>query len=306
VNKEARILVNLGAPEMPTSECAEDFLFEFLSDKYVLSLPQPLRMGLAYLISKKRKYDYAESLQRVFENNIHILKKHTQNLAKKIAEIDKKEVHVAYRYGKDNIESVVKNLQKQGYTKFLFALMYPQQTCSTTETACKVISQILKADNYKIATPYFDNPMFISALAETVEKETKTLVVSFHSIPLSHAKKSPYVQQCRTTTKLLALKLGITDVHIAWQSAMPKGKWLKPSAIEVVEKLAKEGKHTISVIAPSFACDCSETLFELAYDLKEKFYQCGGKNFNLSTCLNSSDAHAQLFSTIFKTLETTK
>ena len=291
---------------MPTSECAEDFLFEFLSDKYVLSLPQPLRMGLAYLISKKRKYDYAESLQRVFENNVHILKKHTQNLAKKIAEIDKKEVHVAYRYGKDNITEVVKKLQKQGYTKFLFALMYPQQTCSTTETACKVISQILKADNYKIATPYFDNPMFISALAETVEKETKTLVVSFHSIPLSHAKKSPYVQQCRTTTKLLALKLGITDVHIAWQSAMPKGKWLKPSAIEVVEKLAKEGKHTISVIAPSFACDCSETLFELAYDLKEKFYQCGGKNFNLSTCLNSSDAHAQLFSTIFKTLETTK
>lgn len=306
MNNSARILINLGAPEKPTPECAEKFLFEFLSDKNVLSLPQPMRTILAFYISKKRKYAYAESLKKVFEDNVHLLKKHTQNLANKISEIDGKEVYVAYRYGKDNISSVVTKLKERGINNFLFAPMYPQQTLSTTETACQVIRKILKKDEYKIAKSYYNNKYFISALASTVVANTQTLVVSFHSVPLSHTKASPYVAQCQETAKLLAQQLKINDFHIAWQSAMPKGEWVKPSAIELVERLAKEGKKVISVVAPSFACDCSETIVELGQDLRTRYFKLGGKEFNLSASLNSSDLHAQLFSQIFNNLENSK
>ncbi len=303
MNKPARVIINLGAPDKPTPECAENFLFSFLSDKHVLSVPAPIRILLAFYISKKRKYAYAENLKSIFYTDVHLLKKHTQDLAEKISEFDNQEVFVAYRYGKDDIISVVKYLQKKGYKYFQFVPMYPQQTCSTTDSALEQISKILKKDFYKIAPAYYNDDDFISALAQTVAPKTKTLVVSFHSIPISHAERSPYVQQCKITTKLLAEKLGINDVHIAWQSAMPKGKWLRPSAIEVVNKLVQEGKKSISVIAPSFACDCSETIIELACQLKEHFMQLGGENFSVSQCLNSSDNHVKLFSKIFKNLE---
>ncbi len=303
VNKVARVLVNLGTPEEPTPECAEDFLFEFLSDKNVLSIPQPFRSMLALFISKKRKHFYAKMLQRVFENKKHILKKHTENLAKKISELDGNSVYVAYRYGNDNITQIIKKLKSAGYEKFLFIPMYPQKTCSTTDTIIEEIERVLEKSEFKVADAYFDNPIFIESLASTLPKQTETLIVSFHSIPIEHANKSPYVEQCKRTVNLLAKKNNICDIHLAWQSAMPKGKWLKPSVIDVVEKLINDGKKSITIIAPSFACDCSETIFELGEDLKAHFFKLGGKQFNLCQSLNSSYNHALLFSNIFKNLE---
>lgn len=293
----------MGAPEKPDTKCAGEFLFEFLSDKRVLSLPQPLRATLAYVIARKRKHAYAKSLEGIFRDGVHPLKANTEALARKAWELDGRPVYVAYRYGKNNIPQTIDALKRSGTKYFLFMPLYPQQTRATSESAAARIRRVLPRRQYKIAKPYFDDPSYISALASTVPSKCETLVVSYHSIPLQHAKNSPYVAQCRRTTELLARTLGLRDVHMAWQSAMPRGEWLAPSTSETVEKLARGGRKSLTVIAPSFACDCSETLVELGRDLRKKFEELGGEKFFLCHSLNDSDAHARLVLKTFRLME---
>lgn len=303
MNEIARVIINLGAPENPDTKCAGKFLYEFLSDKRVISLPQPMRAALAFLIARKRKRAYAKSLERIFSGGVHPLKANTEALAKKVWSLDGRPVYVAYRYGKNNIAQTVEALRRSGAKYFLFLPLYPQQTASTTDSAAARIRRVLARRQYKIAKPYFDDPSYISALASTVPSKCQTLVVSYHSLPVAHAKNTPYVAQCRRTTELLARTLGVKDVHIGWQSAMPKGEWLGPSTAQVVENLARQGRKSLAVIAPSFACDCSETLIDLDVAARQKFAECGGEKFFLCHSLNDSDAHARLVLKIFRLME---
>ena len=303
MNDTARIIINLGAPSRPDTECARKFLYEFLSDRRVIMLPQPLRAALAYYIARKRKHKYAESLKKIFQDGMHPLRKHTESLAKKLTELGGKPVFAAYRYGDNNIVDTIAKLKKSGYKRFVFLPLYPQQTRSTTNSAIRRIEKTLKHKEYKIAKPYFDDPNYISALASTIPSKCQTLLVTFHSVPISHTWGTPYVSQCKRTAELIGQNLGIRDVAVAYQSRMSFGKWLGPSAKEVVQELVNSGRKSICVIAPSFACDCSETTVELGEELKTIFTNAGGEKFFLCHCLNDTDVHARLLLKIFKNLE---
>ena len=122
-------------------------------------------------------------------------------------------------------------------------------------------------------------------------------------MPLEHAKNSPYQSQCRRTAELLAKYLGIKRVELAWQSQMPKGEWLTPTTREVAENLIAQGQTHAAVIAPSFACDCSETLRELGETLAAQWKAAGGESLFVCRSLNDSDAHARLIAKLFKNLE---
>ena len=303
MNDTARIIVNIGAPDAPTPESASKFLAEFLSDKRVISTPLPLRKILAFVISRKRCRNYARELSQIFADGKHPLKKFTESLAQKVAKIDGNPVEVAYRYGTDSIPEVVERLKKRGAKRFLFVPLYPQHTRSTIESATAKIRRTLKRGQYRIAKAYFDDHDYISALASTIPSKCQTLIVSFHSVPLEHAKNSPYQSQCRRTAELLAKYLGIKRVELAWQSQMPKGEWLTPTTREVAENLIAHGEKHAVVIAPSFACDCSETLRELGGTLAAQWKAAGGESLFVCRCLNDSDAHARLIAKLFKNLE---
>ncbi len=305
MNDTAKVIINLGAPENPTPESAEKFLLEFLSDWRILSLPQPFRYFLAKIISKKRKTAYAAALVNTFQDGVHPIKKYTQSLAEKVSQQGSRNVYVAYRYGENSIAQVVKQLKQNGARRFLFLPLYPHYSRATTRSAEFAIRKVLKKREYKIARPYFDNHDYISALASTIPTKCQTLVVSFHSIPMKYVNRYPYKQQCETTAQLLGKLLGINDIHIGWQSKMGKDQWLEPETCDVLKKLAKAGRKSVAVIAPSFSCDCSETLNELGKDAKKAFLDAGGENFYLCRCLNDSPAHVKMVAKIFKNLETT-
>jgi ferrochelatase len=58
--------------------------------------------------------------------------------------------------------------------------------------------------------------------------------------------------------------------------------------------LAKRGVRKLTVISPSFAVDCLETLEEVAMEYQEQFMALGGERFVLVPCLNDSDRHAEM------------
>ena len=52
------------------------------------------------------------------------------------------------------------------------------------------------------------------------------------------------------------------------------------------------------MICPGFSADCVETLEEIAIQGKESFLGAGGSNFDVVPCLNDSDDHIKLISTL--------
>ena len=88
----------------------------------------------------------------------------------------------------------------------------------------------------RVVPPYYDDPVYIDALATSIEAELKALsfkpemiLASFHGIPKSYADEGdPYPQQCYETVRLLRARLGLdeqqadADVPVALRHA-PNG-----------------------------------------------------------------------------------
>ena len=76
---------------------------------------------------------------------------------------------------------------------------------------------------------------------------------------------------------------------MAFQSRLGKAKWLEPSTVNTLEKLAQNGVKKLLVLCPAFVTDCLETLEEIALQGAEEFKQAGGESLTLIPCLNDHD-----------------
>jgi len=161
----------------------------------------------------------------------------------------------------------------------------------------------------RVVEPYFEQPLYIEALAKSVEqayatKKTKPeiLVCSYHGVPKRYLMQGdPYHCQCQKTTRLLKERLGWKDTEIitTFQSKFGPEEWLKPYTVEEVARLVKdEKKKSIAVIAPAFSSDCIETLEEINEEIKESFEEAGGEEFTYIACLNDSIAHIDALSSL--------
>ena len=149
--------------------------------------------------------------------------------------------------------------------------------------------------------PYFEEPAYISALAQSIEEGVKALdfepdvvITSYHGMPKEYLEKGdPYHCQCAKTSRLLRERLGWEkgSIDTTFQSVFGPEEWLKPYTVEHVAELAKQGKKRIAVIAPAFSADCIETLEEINGEIREAFEHEGGEVFTYIPCLNDDAAH---------------
>jgi len=68
-------------------------------------------------------------------------------------------------------------------------------------------------------------------------------------------------------------------------------RWLQPYTEDTLDELAKRGKRKLTVVSPSFAVDCLETLQEVALEYRDKFRELGGESLELVPALNDDDRH---------------
>jgi protoporphyrin/coproporphyrin ferrochelatase len=146
---------------------------------------------------------------------------------------------------------------------------------------------------------YHDEPVYIEALARSIEKHLATLdfepevvVASYHGIPQKYFDKGdPYHCHCMKTTRLLRDRLGWPKEKLisTFQSRFGPAKWLEPYTDKTIEKMARDGVKSIAVFNPGFVSDCLETLEEIAVEAAETFHHAGGKNFAHIPCLNASE-----------------
>jgi len=315
------LIANLGTPDGTDYWSMRRYLNEFLSDQRVIDYPrwkwQPL---LQLVILTKRPFSSGKAYASIWNNSrnesplMTITRAQSEGLAEKLQKLfgDSVIVDFCMRYGNPSTKEKVENLIAQGCDKILFFPLYPQYAGATTATANDAFFSVLAKAKYQPAArtvpAYFDHPTYIDALAKSVEnalsEKPDILVASYHGMPERYlAEGDPYYHQCIKTTRLLREKLGWNESEVVstFQSQFGPEEWLKPSTVDEVANLARNGKKRIAVIAPAFSSDCLETLEEINEEICDGFMEAGGKNFTYIPCLNSDDAHIDMMVDIVST-----
>lgn len=308
------LLANLGTPDATDYWSMRRYLNEFLSDRRVIDYPawkwQPL---LQLIILSKRPFTSGANYKLIWNKEqdesplMTITKAQTAAIAAaiKAQHGDKVMVDFCMRYGNPSTESKVQAMVKAGCEKILFFPLYPQYAGATTATANDQFFRALMTEKAQPAArtvpEYYDDPLYIEALAQSVERayarmdvKPDVLVASYHGMPKRYLMEGdPYHCKCQKTTRLLRERLGWDKdaIHTTFQSVFGTEEWLRPYTVEHVAELAKQGKKRIAVIAPAFSADCIETLEEIQGEIAESFEHAGGESFTYIPCLNDDAAH---------------
>jgi len=323
-HKVGVLLANLGTPDGYDYWSMRRYLNEFLSDKRVIDYSpwvwQPL---LQLIILTKRPFSSGEAYKSIWNEAegesplMTITKSQTRKIRAELTAAFGDEVLVDFcmRYGSPSTQSKVREMAEQGCQKVLFFPLYPQYSGATSATACDHFFRAMMDEKWqppvRTITSYFDDPLYIDALAQSVERayaemaETPdVLVCSYHGVPQRYLTEGdPYHCQCQKTTRLLKERLGWSDDKITttFQSRFGPEEWLQPYTVEEVARLAEQGKKKIAVIAPAFSADCIETLEEINEEIRESFEEAGGESFTYIPCLNDDDAHIHALCEVIKT-----
>ena len=132
--------------------------------------------------------------------------------------------------------------------------------------------------NIKYIEPMFDNPLFIESCTNQIARSfyeipdehraDAKIIFTAHSIPVSMAEKSPYVQQLNTTAKLIAKKLKHDNWLMCYQSrsGRPSDPWLEPDVCDVIEELAEQDVKHVIIQAIGFISDHVEVMYDIGIE----------------------------------------
>ncbi len=319
------LLLNLGTPDATDYWSMRRYLKEFLWDKRVIETPRiQWWFVLNFIILTARPNKSGALYKKIWdrEKDDSPLRLISISQGRKLQEsLDEAGfageilVDVAMRYGNPSIAERLQALKDNGCDRILLAPLYPQYSSPTTASANDKAFDVLKTMRWQPAIrtlpPYFDHPLYIDALARSVNAGIKTsgfepevLVTSYHGMPQSYVDDGdPYFDQCHITSSLLAKKLGWDEkrVVVAFQSRFGPEEWLKPYTDEIFVSLAKNGTRNIAAISPAFSVDCLETLEEIAMEGRDEFLENGGEKFCYIPCLNDDGNAMKLIETLVRT-----
>jgi ferrochelatase len=313
------LLVNLGTPDDPGFWPMWRYLREFLSDPRVIELPRLLWYPILYgfvLTTRPRQSGKKYALIWNKERNESPLRTITRAQSERLAERFAGEASVVVewgmRYGNPSIRSAVDRLAAAGCDRLLMFPLYPQYSATTTATAndklYRALMKMRRMPAVRSVGAYYDEPVYIEALARSIERhlaalpfEPEVILASYHGIPRPYAERGdPYEAHCLETTRRLRQRLGMNDRKLiaTFQSRFGRQEWLRPYTDKTVEKLARDGVKSIAIVNPGFSADCIETLEEIAGEAQEIFRHAGGENFSHIPCLNDSDDGMEVIETI--------
>ena len=112
---------------------------------------------------------------------------------------------------------------------------------------------------------------YIQVMTERVQaaytqfSEGAALAFTAHSIPVSMAESSPYVQQLDQSCKIVATAAGHEEWALVYQSrsGAPSQPWLEPDILDHLRRLHADGAKDVVVCPIGFCSDHMEVLYDL-------------------------------------------
>jgi ferrochelatase len=305
------LIVNLGTPDAPRYGAVLRYLREFLSDRRVIETTPLLWLPLLYgIVLPLRSIRTAANYRKIWLPEGSPLLVYSRRLVEKIAASltrqfgDQIRVSLAMTYGRPALAEAIWQLARANVTRLVVLPLYPHHCASTTgsvfDRLTRALRRVRRVPELRFIGDYHQDPGFITSLASQIETHWNEqgarshLLFSYHGIPAAYvARGDPYQRQAEQTTRLVAqaLKLKDGDYSHCYQSRFGRVEWLKPYTQDTVVRLARAGVEELTVVSPSFAVDCLETLEEVAIEYRQLFLDHGGRQLTLVPGLNDGKAH---------------
>jgi ferrochelatase len=312
------LLVNLGTPDSPSYFAVQRFLREFLRDRRVINTSRLIWLPLLYgLILPFRPFRTARKYRKIWLREGSPLAVYSTRLTTKVGAVlrarpgDEVSVELGMTYGNPSIAHALGSLIGQNVKKLLVVPLYPQYCSSTTGSVFDITSGALQRWRWlpetRFVNDYYHDAGYIDALTSRILDhwaevgERSHLLFSYHGIPAAYvADGDPYQAQSEATTRLVVSRLGLAPDQWShcYQSRFGSVVWLQPYTEDTVKMLAARGVRKLTVVSPSFAVDCLETLEEVAIEYRDMFLESGGERLTLVPALNDDDRHAEVLAAI--------
>ena len=280
------VLFNLGGPDGP--DAIKPFLFNLFNDPDIIRLPQPIRWGVAKLISHRRAptariiYDEigggspivaeTQAQVRALENYLH---QSSPDISWKAS--------IAMRYWHPFSGEAARELLDFDPDQIILLPLYPQYSGTTTASSVKDWKKAAKTAGLDVPTRqiccYPEFPDFIRAHCALIAKgldeawkkvgpnQRLRLLLSAHGLPKRVIDAGdPYAHQVEKTAFAIKQGLGTAldnvETVVCYQSRVGPLEWIGPPTDGEIRRAADAGAGI--VIAPiAFVSEHAETLVEL-------------------------------------------
>jgi len=300
----AVVLFQLGGPD--SLDAVQPFLYNLFCDPDIIDIPGAFlfRKRLAKIISTRRA-PVVKELYRKIGKRSPILK-HTMLQAQSLKSSlsvrgTPVDVHIAMRYWHPMTDVTIQTLIENKTERVVLLPLYPHYCKATTGSSVNEWNRAIKRMNARfdsrLIEPYYDHPLYIEALVERIgialrrvpEKDRGMvhLVFSAHGTPLKLVRDGdPYSHHIRRTYELVIEKgnFGLTH-HLCFQSKVGPQKWLEPSLLQTIDRLAHEKVSHMIVVPIAFVTDHIETLSEINMEAKTEAKKLGIKYFDMMPAL---------------------
>jgi ferrochelatase len=264
-----------------------------------------VRRPLAAYISQKRSVRVRENYKLIGGKSpiFELTKRQADSLEAVLTArgVDVK-VFIAMRYWHPLTEEVVRDVKAGGFARLILLPLYPQYSRATTYSSVNEWKRQVDRGGLAVSTGfvccYPNHPKFIEAFVDRISralkkfdhiaKEEIDLIFSAHGVPVSYIKKGdPYQLHVEETVRQVAA-LGSWGIRhtLCYQSKVGPMEWLRPSLIETVERLAREGRKYFLVIPVAFVTDHIETLHEIDIEVRKHALALGVRQFEMAPAIN--------------------
>lgn len=190
-------------------------------------------------------------------------------------------------FSEPSIDLAVGRLLDRGVDKIVALGLFPHWSFATSAAAYQFTHEALERRGAHVpvhyARAFFDDPLYVQAVAATIRATSVPgegpvhLVFSAHGLPVSFVKRGdPYPDHVQATVRAVVRQLGWEQPwHLSWQSRLGPVRWLGPSTLDLLDRLAAEGAQRVLVVPISFVGEHIETLDELDQEVAEHAHKAG-------------------------------
>ena len=315
------VLFQLGGPDSP--DAVEPFLYNLFCDPDIIDFFGAwfARRPLARYIARNRAATVRQHYNDIGgQSPIRLLtERQATALESALApQVDAK-CFIAMRYWHPLSEEAAAEVKAWNAPDLVLLPLYPQYSFATSSSSLKEWNRVYHPDGHapRVHTieKFFDHPLYIQSIVENIAQtlthfdppDRAHVVFSAHGLPLSLIERGdPYQRHIEETVRLVMARGGWKNAHtLCYQSKVGRRKWLTPSLVETIDKLAHAGEKHLIVVPIAFVTEHIETLHEIKIEAREQAEHLGVTQFEMMPAVGDSPTFiAALADVVLRSLPT--
>jgi len=298
------VLFQLGGPD--SSSAVEPFLYNLFCDPDIIDFFGAwfARRPLARWIARNRAGVVRGHYDAIGGHSpIRVLtERQARSLEAALAPHCDAKCFIAMRYWHPLSAEAAAEVNAWNAQELVLLPLYPQYSFATTSSSLKEWKRVFhrngNAPRVYTVEQFFDHPLYVQSVAEKIslalthfdEPDRAHIVFSAHGLPLSLIERGdPYARQVEETVRLVMQRGGWKNAHtLCYQSKVGRRKWLSPSLVDTIDRLARSGEKNLLVVPIAFVTEHIETLHEINIEAREQAHHLGVEQFEMMPAVGDS------------------